>query len=206
MIWINKLSIAIVISLLPLGNNAALEQEYLGFFNKFVELGNSFDVSVAEMYSDESVIHIHQLLSDGADQNITMSGSKIKKIIINVMDLAKKRDARSEFSNISISIKGSIARIKASRYSTVNCYHDKNYQVLIKRKMDGTFQVIEEFVASPLQSRCKIIKKDNLKYLLHGVAFATNLSLPMMVDTETPAGQNFSRRKTHFSFILSLSI
>ena len=67
-------------------------------------------------------------------------------MIIDSMEIGKQRGDKSEFSDIKIVIDKNKARITASRYSTLKCFKDKRYYMIVSKKTNGNLQIIEEFI------------------------------------------------------------
>ena len=164
---------------------SAANQKYMDFFKKYESLGNAFDPMVADMYSDEATIHAIRKMPNGVEQTLKIDGSKWKELIISTMEIGQKRGDKSEFSNITVAMDGDVAKITASRYSTIKCFTDDKYYMRVKKQSDGVFRIIEEFSETRLESSCKTTKKDDLELFLKGVVKVTNKQYPMMVDADT---------------------
>jgi hypothetical protein len=178
-------TIGIFIVLLPFTANAATEQEYLDWFKQYEALGHAYDSSVAGVYADDAVIRTERKSPIGIKQTLEMSGAKWKEMIIDSMDLAKKRGDKSIFSNVTVVIDGNRAKIKAIRFSQLKCYIDNKYFMQVEENDDGSFQVIEEFSTSLAVSSCENIPGNDLEIVLEGAARIINKQLPLMVDSDT---------------------
>ncbi len=164
---------------------ASEEKEYLDFFTQYQALSDAFDVSVAEMYSDDARILVLQKLPDGTQRTMEIAGQKYKTMLVDAMDVARKRGDQSKFSDIQITLDGATAKIKASRYAVVKCFQDTRYYMLAKKQSDGKIQIIEEFVQSPMESNCESRPENDLALLLEATAKMMNKDLPVMADAST---------------------
>ncbi len=124
------------------------------FFNKYIKLGDDFDVSVADLYSDDAKIHAYRVYPHGLERSMEMSGEKWKRMIVFVMPLAKAKNDKSTFSEISIKKQGNGFKIKANRYSESKCYIDKGYYMVIEPDENGNLLIIEEYMETQPQSNC----------------------------------------------------
>jgi hypothetical protein len=164
---------------------AAGTAEYLDFFNKYQTLSNSFDISVTQLYSDDAVILGTRKMNDGIEQKLKMDGKKWKEILSDSMKISEQRGDRSEFSDIAVHLEKDRATITADRYSTLKCFHDKKYYMVVAEKGDGAMEIVEEAVESPVQSYCENGSKNDLALVLQGTVAVVNKQLPQMVDNDT---------------------
>ena len=160
-----------------INQTSSADQEYMDFFKKYESLGHAFDPAVADMYSDKAMIHAIRKLPDGVEQSMKMNGTKWKEMIVSTMEISKQRGDRSDFSNVSVSMEGDVAKIKASRYSATKCFSDEKYYMRVKKQSDGTLKIVEEFVESPMESSCKTTKKNDLELFLKGAVAVANKTL-----------------------------
>ena len=182
----------------------ATNQKYMDFFKQYESLSHAFDPTVADMYSDEAMIHTIRKTPDGVERTLKMDGSKWKELIISTMEISQKRGDKSEFSNIAVSMDGDVAKITASRYSTIKCFTDDKYYMRVKKQSDGVLRIIEEFSETRLESSCKTTKKDDLELFLKGVVKVTNKQSPIMIDAETKLEKASSEGKTltfHYTLV-----
>ncbi len=196
--------IGIIVFLLPFSANAATEKQYMDFFKKYESLGQAYDASVSELYSDKAVLRALRKMPDGKNRILQMDGSKWKSAIKDTMEIAKQRGDQSEFSNISVSVDGNRAKISASRYSTIKCFTDNKYYMQVEEQSDGTLQIIEEFFESPVESSCKNMANNDLDLVLQGAAKFLNKQLPIMVDSDSKLVKATSEGKTltyHYTLI-----
>lgn len=91
-------------------------------FNKSVKLGNAFDPAVADLYSDSAVIRNTRRYPNGAIRIMTFTGKQYKELIRLVMPLAKARNDKSRFSQVTYKRIGGKVKISAKRYSLLKKY------------------------------------------------------------------------------------
>ena len=176
----------------------------MDFFKQYESLGHAFDPTVADMYSDAATIHTIRKMPDGVEQTLKMDGSKWKELIISTMEISQKRGDKNEFSNIAIAMDGDVAKITASRYSTIKCFTDDKYYMRVKKQSDGVLRIIEEFSETTLESSCKTTKKDDLELFLKSVVKVANKQYPIMVDADTKLEKTSSEGKTltyHYTLV-----
>ena len=124
------------------------------FFQRYIDLGEKFDVNVASMYSDAAKIHTYRVYPHGLERTMELTGTQWKQLIVKVMPLAKAKNDKSTFSNIKISKYGTGYKIRADRYSDRKCYTDKGYYMVIEPDANKSFHVIEEYIETQPQSNC----------------------------------------------------
>jgi hypothetical protein len=165
--------------------NATQESEYLAFFSKYQTLGDNFDIAIANLYSDDANIIAVRKMPDGTERTIKMVGNKYKQMIIDSMGIAKQRGDKSEFNDIKITTDNNQAKITAKRYSTIKCFNDTRYYMIVGSGSNGDLQIIEEFAESPMQSECDETPANDLTLLLQGTTKTMSKQLPIMVDSDT---------------------
>lgn len=124
------------------------------FFKRFVELYQSYDISVSNLYSDNARIKNNRIYPLGIKKNNEITGSRYKSITKSALPLARKENDMSKYSNVRISKIGNNYKITADRYSTIKCYTDKNFYLVIKPLIDSGFTIIEQFTESPAMAEC----------------------------------------------------
>ena len=124
------------------------------FFSKYITLSDTFDISVAKLYSDNAKIHTYRVYPHGLERAMELSGAQWKKLVINIMPLAKAKNDKSTFSNITIIKQGNNFKIKANRYSELKCYMDKGYYMVVEPDNNGNLLIIEEYMETQPQSNC----------------------------------------------------
>lgn len=154
------------------------------FFKKYVSLGDNFDLSVVNLYSDKAKIHSYRVYPHGLERSMELSGAEWKKLVVNTMALAKAKNDLSQFSDIEYVKTKSGFKIKANRYSVRKCYIDKGYFMIVERTLGNEFQIIEEYMETQPQSNC-VSKNNDLPQLLTNAKNQIKGHLPLMLDEET---------------------
>lgn len=199
---------ALLICLFSTATHASSESEYIEFFERYQALGDSFDVEVAELYSDEANIIAIRKMPDGIEQTMKVEGKKWKKMISDSMELGKQRGDRSEFSNVKVSVNENRAKVTANRYATVKCFNDSRYYMIIEKGGNKKFQIVEEFMESPLQSSCTNKPSNDISLVLQTSVKMINKQLPIMVDSDTKLEKTSSEGNTliyHYVLVNYLS-
>jgi hypothetical protein len=124
---------------LSLDENSALD-----FFKKGQERARAFDPAVADMYADSATISTRRVFADGTEKTLSMTGAKYKERLKALLPVARDRGDTSKYSNISVIIEGSRAKIKATRYSELKNYTDDEYFMVVEETSPGVLHVVEE--------------------------------------------------------------
>ena len=145
---------------------AVTEKEAAEFFENYVKLGENYDVSIKDLYSDDAKIHTDRRYPHGLERASVMTGKQWKELVDKAMPIAEKRGDISEYKNLSYRIDGSTVKIKADRYSLSKCYTDKGYYMVL-RKDETDLQIIEEYSETQPQSDCIKAADGNLALLMN---------------------------------------
>ena len=117
-----KIILLILFVLVPIGNafsQGADVSSAKAFFQDYVEMGENFDVSIANLYLDSATIRNLRKYPNGLTKSMQLTGAQWKGLVTKVMPLAKARGDKTTFSQITISIDGKQAKIKANRFSNL---------------------------------------------------------------------------------------
>lgn len=182
---------------------AADKAEFLAFFDEYQRLISEYDVSVNKLYADDAKIMGARKKPDGTEESMTIDGAQWKTIILASMERAKKFGDRSDYSEVDMVVNGDEARISASRYSHIDCFHDERFYMVVKAVDDDHLQIIEQFTETPAQSNCEDSKTDLPEFLQTTVKMI-NEQLPAKIDAETQlvrASANGSKLTYHYVLI-----
>ncbi len=163
---------------------SAETQDFQEFFEKYQSLTSAFDVAVIQLYADDATITGARKGPDGKEETMTITGRQWKNIIISSIDNAKKVDDRSEYSDINIDVEANTATITATRYSSVDCFTDKRFSMVVEASNNDQLKIVEQFMESPVQSNCEAQPADLTEYLQTTVRMI-NQQLPTKIDAET---------------------
>lgn len=161
------------------------DQEYILFFEKYKQLSNESDPKGMELYADNAKLHQKQITPDGIEQSMSMSGKKLKELFLENQEMLQKLGYTSNYSDVKVTRSQNSAKISATRYSTKNCFTDRDYYMVVSRGVDKQLYITEEYSTSAPQNLCKESIKDDLPLQLTFGAKMINKNLPMQVDRET---------------------
>ncbi|WP_024297063.1 hypothetical protein [Methylomicrobium lacus] len=145
---------AIAIFTILLSQIAQADESVKEFFDKYVQLSDSFELSVAALYADNAKVHTYRKYPHGLERAMELSGVQWKQLLIQAMPLAKAQNDKSVFSDVTISNYGNGYKIKANRYSNRKCYTDTGYYMVVAPNEIGRLQIIEEYSETQPQSNC----------------------------------------------------
>lgn len=147
------LSLIILFIALAFGQ-AYAEDKPQALFQQFVERGDNFDVSVADLYAGDAKIHAYRIYPHGLEKNMEITGAQWKELIKRVMPMAKAKNDISTYSSINVSKRGKGFKIKADRYSVRKCYTDKGYYMILSPTVSGDLLIVEEYIETQSESGC----------------------------------------------------
>ncbi len=124
------------------------------FFLKYQELWNSFDIEAADLYTDNTKFLGKRVYPNGVVRSIDLPAPYLKDLIRNTMPLARLKNDRTEYSNVKYEITELGVKISADRYSTMKCFTDPTFYIIIK-KIDGEYKIVESYGTSQPQSNCQ---------------------------------------------------
>ncbi len=116
-------------------------------FQKYIALGNNFDPSLVDLYSDEALIKNTRRYPGGQKRTIEIPAAKYKELIRSTMPVAKARGDRNRYSSVKYALKGSNVRISATRYSLMKKYSSPIH-LLVGADKKGEWQILEEITES----------------------------------------------------------
>jgi hypothetical protein len=125
---------------------AAGTQSAQAFFDRFVALGRAYDPAVADLYADDALIQRVRRLPDGTGRTLRSVGADYKRLIRTAMPTARRRGDRDRYSDVSISIEGSRAHIRCTRYNELTRYAT-SYELVLERA-NGDWQIVEQYSQS----------------------------------------------------------
>ncbi len=137
-----------------LSQTALADEPAKVLFDKYVQLSDNFDPSLAELYFDEAEIHAYRKYPYGTERAMELKGAQWKQLLTRAMPLAKAQNDKSIFSEVAISNYGNGFKIKANRYSNRKCYTDTGYYMVVAPNDVGKLQIIEEYSETQPQSDC----------------------------------------------------
>ncbi|MRR58044.1 MAG: hypothetical protein EG824_07525 [Deltaproteobacteria bacterium] len=113
------------------------------FFDRYVQLENSFDPDVADLYAEDALIKNKRTYPTGQVRELTMPAHKYKTLIRQAMPPAKLRGDTNSYSEITFSKEGSMVRIHATRFSNLKKYSSP-ISLLVAPDNTGRWLIREE--------------------------------------------------------------
>ena len=147
-------TILFVLSLITSAPAAIASETPEDFFTRYVQLGNEFSPSLADLYSNQALIRSYRVYPHGTERHMEVTGAQWKQVLVKVLPLAKAQNDKSTFSNIDISQISDGFKIQADRYSIRKCYVDTGYFMILKPTFNGRLQIVEEYLETQPQSSC----------------------------------------------------
>lgn len=130
--------------IVPAFADAKAEAE--AFFNKYVALGNNFDIALGDLYSDNAQILNTRIYPNGQQKTMTISVPNYRTMLVRVMPLAKAKGDKDSYSQITYKPVADKMRIQALRHN-----HMKNYDswlVLVIAKQGPDWKIVQELSQS----------------------------------------------------------
>jgi len=150
-----RASVPLLLALLVFsGGGVAAPESPEEFFRRFVELGQRFDPSVTELYSDSASIKMYRRYPHGLERAMEVSGTEWKAMIRRVMPLAEAKNDKSTYTNVKFQPVGNKVKITAHRYAVRKCYTDPAYYLVIDRQPSGAYGVVEEYFETEPRPDC----------------------------------------------------
>ena len=116
-------------------------------FQKYIALGNTFDPSLADLYSDEALIRNTRRYANGEKRTIEIPAVRYKELIRSAVAVAKARGDKNRYSSVKYTREGGNVRISATRYSLLKKYSSP-LSLLVGADKDGEWRVLEEISES----------------------------------------------------------
>lgn len=124
------------------------------FFKRFVETGHRFDPAVADLYADSASIKMYRRYPHGLERSMEMSGTEWKALVRKVMPLARVKNDKSTYTNVKFVPLGNQVKISADRYAVRKCYTDPAYYLVIEKRPDNSYTVVEEYFETEPKPDC----------------------------------------------------
>jgi hypothetical protein len=116
-------------------------------FQKYIALGNAFDSSLADLYSDEALIRNTRRYPNGQKRTIEIPAAKYKELIRSAIAIAKAKGDKNRYSSVKYKREGGNVRISATRYSLMKKYSSP-ISLLVGANKEGEWQILEEISES----------------------------------------------------------
>lgn len=134
------------------------KQDALNFFNNYVKAANSYDASVATMYSPSAKIIRQVVKPNGELVNVnTDTATYIKQMKLGQAG-AKLRNYKNNYTNVTVTPAGNGAyKVSSLRQPSGENYKLKTYMIV--KKVNGKWQITEEMMQTKVQTFLKYAKK-----------------------------------------------
>lgn len=134
------------------------KQDALNFFNNYVKAANSYDASVATMYSPSAKIIRQVVKPDGTLVDVnTDTATYIRQMKIGQAG-AKLKNYKNNYSNISVSaMPNGGYKVSSLRQPSNETYKLKTYMI-VKKQPDGKWLITEEMMQTKVQTFLKYSK------------------------------------------------
>lgn len=120
-------------------------------FEKYIELENAYDPSVADLYSDNALIENSRRFPDGTKRKSTLPALAYKRLIRQALPtVAKNAGDKNRYSEITYTEEDGKVRVKATRFSELKKYSSP-LSLLIAQE-NGRWLIAEEMSESLAQA------------------------------------------------------
>ncbi len=111
-------------------------------FKTYQRLGNTFNVSLCDLYTDDALIQSTRYYANGQTKTITMTGAQYKPLIAQAMPAAKAANDKDTYKSVSFVIEGERVRVKAMRHNLRKNYD--SWLVLLVEKRGKEWKIVQE--------------------------------------------------------------
>lgn len=122
---------------------SAAERQAHALFDRFVELGETFDPAMADLYADTAKITNRRVLPDGTSREMAMPAPSYRTLLRRIMPAAKESNDIDRYSEVRYTVEGDNVRIRATRHSVLKDY-SAPHMLLVGPDTDGTWRILEE--------------------------------------------------------------
>lgn len=145
-------NILLIFTALFLGLSAFADDksDALKFFNNYIQASNSYSASVLNMYSDNAKIIRQVVKPDGGLVNVPFSVSDYKKQLRLSSRIAKIKNYKNYYSNISVTKVSDGYKIDAMRKPSLSDYKLRT-SMTVQKQSDGSWLIVEELMQTKEQ-------------------------------------------------------
>lgn len=152
-----KLLLLLIIIIGGLGVFASEKQDALSFFNSYVQASNNYSPTLLSMYSDNAKIIRQVVKPDGTLVNVPFSMHDYKKQLRLSSKIAKIKNYKNYYSNISVTKVANGYKIDALRKPSLSDYRLKA-SVVVQQQSGGNWLIVEELMQTKEQIFLKYAK------------------------------------------------
>ncbi len=117
-------------------------------FERFVDLGNRYDTSIADLYADDARIVLTGQNPD-EKREVTIPGREFKELVREMLPAAREAGEQNIYVDVTYWIEGDLVRIEATRRTSPS-NSQAQHQMLVGPNENGTWLIREELAVSPL--------------------------------------------------------
>ena len=145
-----KLLLTLIVMIFGLSASASDKSDALAFFNNYVNASNSYSAKLLNMYSDNAKIIRQVVKPDGTTANAYFAMKDYKHQMVLSSKLAKIRNYKNYYSDISTTKVANGYRINALRKPSLSDYKLKASMV-VQKQSNGKWLIIEEMMQTKVQ-------------------------------------------------------
>jgi len=119
------------------------EAKARALFERFVQLNETFDPAIVDLYADTAKIINRRIFPDGSTREMAMPAPSYKTLLRQVLPTAKAQNDLDRYSDVRYAIEDDRVRITATRYSVMKDY-SAPHSLLVGPDSDGTWRILEE--------------------------------------------------------------
>ncbi|BCE01155.1 hypothetical protein [Marinicellulosiphila megalodicopiae] len=138
------------------------DAEALNFFNLYQKMIQERSTNVMQLLSKDVQLYSKTLTANGTTYVTQYDIEEVLKFIRAVQAFIYLNKEESEFEKIALTRKADQVIIRAQRFSTTNCYLDKEYYVIIERERNF-IKVMEEMITIDQTKSCESLENIDLK-------------------------------------------
>lgn len=149
----------ITLTFLTISAFADEKQEALDFFNNYVNAANTYNSSIADMYSPSAKIIRQIVKPDGTTANATTdTATYIKQMKIGQAG-AKLRKYKNTYTNIIVTPVDNGYKVSSLRQPSGEDYKLKTYMI-VKKQPNGKWLITEEMMQTKVQTFLRYADKE----------------------------------------------
>lgn len=133
-------------------------QEAKDFFNKYINLANTYSPEISKLYSPNAKIIRQVVKPDGQLVNASTDTDTYMRQLKLGQATAKIRNYKNQYRNITATKVANGYKISAERQPSGETYWLKTYQI-VQKQADGSWKIIEELMQTKVQTFLKYADK-----------------------------------------------
>lgn len=147
------------------------------FFERQQALRREGNPMALEAVADDAKITTRRSGLDGGEKTLEMSGAQYKEMVTTLLRTGASKGDASTYANMTISVEGNRAKIKADREGSGGMV-DRDYYIVLEDRGDGKLTIVEEHTHT-------VDTSGGAEVIMDFVVERTKGMLPAMVDADT---------------------